>query len=306
VGICGSDVHFWRHGRLGRFVVTSPLVLGHECSGEVAEVGPDVPRLRVGDRVAIEPGIPCRMCQVCATGAYNLCPDVRFLAAPPQDGALQELLVHRADCVHQLPPEATFEEGALLEPLSVAIHAVRRGRVDLGSGVAVLGSGPVGLMCVVAARMAGAARIVVIDPDLRRLDVAQSLGADAVFTSSAQASEPGAGGAPEIVLECSGSAEAAAAAISLVRPGGTVVITGVGPIDATLPLAEMSMKEIDVRGHFRYANTWPVAISLLDRLRPQLATLVTHRFPLEEAEQAFVQAATRRDGSIKTMVTLAG
>src|SRR5512141_2535439 len=150
VGVCGSDVHYWHEGRIGDFVVQAPLVLGHECAGVVVESGAEVTSLAPGDRVALEPGVPCRRCPACKSGRYNLCPDVIFMATPPVDGAFAQYVVHPADFAYRLPDHASLEEGALLEPLSVGIHAARRAGVGLGDTVLVGGAGPIGLTALLA------------------------------------------------------------------------------------------------------------------------------------------------------------
>ena len=151
VGICGSDVHYWEHGRIGRFVVESPMILGHESAGVVEEVGPGVTNLSPGDRVAIEPGVPCRVCSFCKSGRYNLCPDVQFLATPPVNGSMARYMTHAADFCNKLPDHVSLDEGAMLEPLSVGIHACRRGEVGMGSRVLITGAGPIGLVTLLAA-----------------------------------------------------------------------------------------------------------------------------------------------------------
>lgn len=162
VGICGSDVHFLVHGRIGDYVVNSPLVLGHEASGIVHKIGKNVTTLKVGDRVAIEMGIPCRICKLCKTGRYNLCPKVKFGSAPPDDGALSKYIAHAADFCFKLPDNVTMEEGALLEPLSVGVHACRRANVTLGSEVVILGAGPIGLVTLLTAKAMGASKVLIV------------------------------------------------------------------------------------------------------------------------------------------------
>jgi L-iditol 2-dehydrogenase len=173
VGICGSDVHYYQHGRIGRYVVERPLVLGHECSGVIDQVGPGVAEERIGQRVVIEPGVPCRRCRWCKTGRYNLCPFVEFLATPPIDGALTDLVVAPDDFTHPIPDHVSLADAALLEPTAVAVHAIRRGAVTAGSTVAIFGAGPVGLLVLQVARAFGARSISVIDPEPSRLDAAE-------------------------------------------------------------------------------------------------------------------------------------
>jgi threonine dehydrogenase-like Zn-dependent dehydrogenase len=175
VGICGSDVHYHQHGRIGDFVVREPMVLGHEAAGRVVALGPGVTGLALGDRVAIEPGIGCGTCAVCKAGRYNLCADMRFLATPPVHGALCNLLVHPAHLCHKLPASVTYEEGAMCEPLSVAIYAARRSNLQLGDSVLITGAGPIGLLVAMVARAHGARRVTIMDVSLPRLRVAQEI-----------------------------------------------------------------------------------------------------------------------------------
>ena len=181
VGICGSDVHYWTHGAIGDFIVRAPMVLGHEAAGVVTEVGEAVSHLKAGDRVAIEPGVPCRMCSLCKTGVYNLCPDMQFCATPPVHGNLCKYYVHAADFCYKLPDSLSLEEGALMEPLAVGVHACRRAGVCIGKRVLICGAGPIGLVNLLTAKAMGASEVVITDIAENRLEVAKSLGADHVY-----------------------------------------------------------------------------------------------------------------------------
>ncbi|UUZ84703.1 alcohol dehydrogenase catalytic domain-containing protein [Paenibacillus sp. P26] len=177
VGVCGSDIHYYEHGRIGRKKVEHPLIQGHECSGIVAKVGAGVTRLKVGDRVAVEPGISCFQCEYCKAGKYNLCPSVKFLSSPPVDGAFAEYIVHPEHLLFPIPDHLSFEEATLVEPLSVGIHACRRAGLEAGSTVLIAGMGPVGLTAIIAARALGAGKIIVTDVEPFRLRLAGELGA---------------------------------------------------------------------------------------------------------------------------------
>ena len=177
VGVCGSDVHYYAHGRVGEFVVEKPIVLGHECAGMVAQVGDEVTDFKVGDRVAIEPGEPCRECEYCKSGQYNLCPHMEFMATPPYDGAFCEYVSHPADFLYHLPDSVTYEQATLVEPFSVGLQACKRADIKPGSTVVIMGMGPVGLMAVVAAKAYGATNIIVSDLEDNRLEAAKRLGA---------------------------------------------------------------------------------------------------------------------------------
>jgi L-iditol 2-dehydrogenase len=303
VGVCGSDTHYFDHGRIGRFVVESPLVLGHEASGVIEDVGSEVDPARVGERVSIEPGVPCRQCAQCLAGRYNLCPDMVFHATPPVDGSLAELVVIHQAFAHAVPDSVGDEEAALLEPLSVGIWACRKGQVGPGSRVLVTGAGPIGLVCVEVARACGASEVVVSDVNAERLGVAMELGATDTFLSGSVALEDWYAGrpAPEVLLECSGHAGATVDAIRVLAPAGRAVLVGMGGDGLALPLSVVQERELVVTGTFRYANTWPTAIGLVASGRVDLARLVTGRFPLAESAAALT-AARDTPGAIKAVI----
>lgn len=308
VGICGSDVHYWQHGRIGSFVVAGPLVLGHESSGVIVEVGRAVSHLQPGDRVALEPGVPCRTCTFCKTGRYNLCPDVRFFATPPVDGSMAQYVVHSADFCYRLPDHVSLDEGAMLEPLSVGVHACRRGGVGPGSRVLVMGAGPIGLATLLAARASGAAFVAVTDLKRSRLEIAREMGADATIYAD---SEDVLGGLAEAAdgqfdtsVDCTGAEEAVRTAIHATKSGGTVLLVGLGPDEMQLPIVEAATREVDIRGLFRYANTYPTALSMVASGQVDLGPMVTHHFPLEDVMSAFRVARDATDGAVKVVVTL--
>jgi L-iditol 2-dehydrogenase len=303
VGVCGSDTHYFDHGRIGRFVVESPLVLGHEASGVVEGVGSDVDPARVGERVSIEPGVPCRQCVQCLGGRYNLCPDMVFHATPPVDGSLAELVVIHQAFAHPVPDSVSDEEAALLEPLSVGIWACRKGEVGPGSRVLVTGAGPIGLVCIQVARACGASEVVVTDLNAERLGVATELGATGTIASGSVALDDWYAGrpAPEVLLECSGHAGATVDAIRVLAPAGRAVLVGMGGDELALPLSVVQERELVVTGTFRYANTWPTAIGLVGSGHVALARLVTGRFPLTESAAALT-AARDTPGAIKAVI----
>jgi L-iditol 2-dehydrogenase len=303
VGVCGSDTHYFDHGRIGRFVVESPLVLGHEASGVVEGVGSDVDPARVGERVSIEPGVPCRQCVQCLGGRYNLCPDMVFHATPPVDGSLAELVVIHQAFAHPVPDSVSDEEAALLEPLSVGIWACRKGEVGPGSRVLVTGAGPIGLVCIQVARACGASEVVVTDLNAERLGVATELGATGTIASGSVALDDWYAGrpAPEVLLECSGHAGATVDAIRVLAPAGRAVLVGMGGDELAQPLSLVQERELVVTGTFRYANTWPTAIGLVGSGQVDLARLVTGRFPLTESAAALT-AARDTPGAIKAVI----
>uniref|UniRef100_A0A2C9K2D6 Sorbitol dehydrogenase n=1 Tax=Biomphalaria glabrata TaxID=6526 RepID=A0A2C9K2D6_BIOGL len=307
VGICGSDVHYWTHGRIGDFIVKAPMVLGHEASAVVSKLGPDVTTLKVGDRVAIEPGVPCRTCHFCKSGRYNLCPDMKFCATPPYHGNLARYYVHAADFCFKLPDHVSFEEGALLEPLSVGVHATNRAGVGLGNTVLVCGAGPIGLVNILTAKAKGASLVCVTDIDETRLNKAKEIGADFVVrvansdpSKVAEEIETVMGTKPDITIECSGAAKSIQTAIYATKSGGVVVLVGLGQDIVEVPVVNAGVREVDIRGIFRYVNCYPTALAMVASGKVNVKPLITHRFKLEESVKAF-EAAKRGEG-IKIMI----
>jgi L-iditol 2-dehydrogenase len=301
VGVCGSDVHYYEHGRIGSHVVEAPMVLGHEPSGIVTQVGSGVTRHRVGDRVTLEPGVPDLVCLQCRAGRYNLCPHVRFFATPPIDGAFARFVTIHEAFAYALPEELTLEQGALMEPLSVGVWACRKGGVGPGSRVLVSGAGPIGNLAAQVALAAGATEVVVTDISAHRLDVAARVGATRVLdVSSSPLAESGF--EVDVLLECSGHPAALVDGIRALAPAGTAVVVGMGPEDdATVPLSLIQNRELWLTGTFRYANTYPTAIALAAQGRVDLEIIMTGRYGLDEAEAAL--RAPREDPlAIKPMV----
>jgi L-iditol 2-dehydrogenase len=299
VGVCGSDVHYYEHGRIGTHVVTAPLVLGHEAGGLVTAVGAHVTDLSVGQRVSIEPGVPCRRCAQCLAGRYNLCPDVRFFATPPYDGAFSQFVVMPAAFVYPVPDSVSDDAAGLIEPLSVGVWACRRGHVTPGRSVLVTGAGPIGLIAAQTARAYGADTVTVTDVNPHRLDLAEGLGLDTV--NVAQTSLVDAGVQADVLLECSGNARATWDAVSTTARAGNVVLVGMGGDTVQLPLSYVQDRELTITGAFRYANTWPTAIRLAASGRVDLDAMVTGHYGLGDVEAALT--ASRDDPtSVKSVV----
>ncbi len=300
VGICGSDIHYYQHGHIGARKVQYPHIQGHEFAGTVVEVGEQVTNFAVGDRVTVEPGVPCRMCEKCRSGKYNLCDQVVFLSTPPHKGALRQYISHPEDFVFPIPDELTFEEATLAEPLSVAIHALKRANLRPGMRILITGMGPVGLMCVCAASFYNASEIVVTDMVKHKLQVATELGATSTIEIPLET-------IPEdyfdIVIETSGARPALQSGIRALKKGGKLVSIGF-PKDAEVPidLTMMLQRELDLITVYRYANTFPLAISILKELKEVVGTVITSTFELEHIDEAMKKATETHLDSIKVIV----
>jgi L-iditol 2-dehydrogenase len=285
VGVCGSDTHYFRHGRIGDFVVTGSLILGHELSGRIVAVGADVPDSRIGERVAVEPQKNCRRCRECRAGHYNLCPNMQFYATPPIDGAFAQFCVIRTEFAHQLPDSISDEAAALLEPLSVAITTMRKAGVTPGSSILIAGAGPIGIICAQTARAFGAAEIIVTDLVAERRERALDYGATRVIDPR-ETDIASAGLDVDAFVDASGSPRAVFDGITAVRPAGTAVLVGLGSPEMTLPIEHIQNREITVTGIFRYTDTWPAAIHLVSSGQVDLDSLVTGKFDLAHAAEA--------------------
>ena len=314
VGICGSDVHYWQHGHIGDFIVDEKLVLGHETAGVVIALGEGVADLQINDRVAMEPGVACGQCVQCKTGRYNLCPKICFWATPPYDGSLCRYVVHPAAYCFKLPPSMILEDGAMLEPFSVSLYPCRRAGVSVGTSMLIMGAGPIGLMCVLAAKAFGASKIVVVDLEAARLDVAKRCGATTVVQASNEPTfkvKDHLTSAPDVTMECTGAEACISMAIEATASGGKVVAIGCGPAYVTVPLIQASTREVDILGNFRYCNTWPLGIEMVSSGKVNFTPLITHRYALDdpvELRKAFDCTLLRRDdagvASIKVVLTV--
>ncbi|KAI9883421.1 MAG: hypothetical protein M1823_004817 [Watsoniomyces obsoletus] len=311
-GICGSDVHFWHAGRVGSMIVDRDHILGHESAGVILAVHPSVQDLQIGDRVAVEPGVMCHHCEPCLTGRYNGCENMEFLSTPPYPGLLRRYVNHPAMWCHKIG-DMSFEEGALLEPLSVALAGVERADVRLGDPVLICGAGPIGLVTLLCCRAAGAEPIAITDLDEGRLEFSRKL----VPSVRTVKIEPGVGAEenakqiisamdglePKIAMECTGVESSVASAVWSVQFGGTVFVIGVGKDEIKVPFMRLSTREIDLKMQYRYANTWPRAIRLVRSGLIDVKPLVTHRFSIENAVEAFHVAANPKTGAIKVQIT---
>jgi len=308
VGVCGSDVHYYEHGRIGRYVVEKPLILGHECAGIIAAVGERVTRFNIGDRVAVEPGVTCGRCGYCKEGKYNLCADVQFLATPPVDGAFVQYFKHREDFVFHMPDNLSFEEASLVEPFSVGNHAARRANLKPASTVAILGLGPVGLMTVAAAKAFGARGIIATDLEPIRLEAAKALGATHVINArernaTEEIMKITSGAGVDAAFETAGSPKALQSAMESLKRGGKLLVVGLpaqGEVALDIPM--IADKEMDIYGIFRYANVYQQGIDFLASGISNVKALITDRYPLEQAAEALERARTGKGECIKVIV----
>jgi L-iditol 2-dehydrogenase len=310
VGVCLSDVHYFTSGRIGRYVVEKPLILGHECAGEVVEIGSEVKSLAKGDRVILEPGIPCRKCYYCKRGRYNLCSSLVFMATPPFNGAFAEYVTSPEDFTYKMPENMTYEEGALIEPLSVGMYSVKRADIKAGQTVAVLGAGTIGLMTLMAARVEGAAEIFATDIVDFKLKFAKDLGATEVINSKKsdpvkRIMELTGGEGVDTVIDAVGLPDTIQQAIRMVRNGGVIVLTGLGYPTPEVPVSvtEIIFKELDLRGVQRYANVWQEGIKLVSSGRIDVKKLITHKFTFDKIGDAFERAEKGID-SVKVQVIM--
>ncbi|KAK5168539.1 putative xylitol dehydrogenase [Cryomyces antarcticus] len=296
-GICGSDVHYWVHGAIGHFIVKDPMVLGHESAGIVTEVGSSVTTLKKGDRVAMEPGVPCRRCVRCKEGKYNICAHMAFAATPPFDGTLAKYYTLPEDFCYELPENLSLEEGALVEPLSVGVHIVKQAAVRPGDSVVVFGAGPVGLLCMAVAKAFGANKIITVDINEDRLAFAQKYAATHAFRSQRESPADSAarlvkecdlGPGADNIIDASGAEICIQTAIHALRVGGTYVQGGMGKNDITFPIMAMCTKELNVKGSFRYGSgDYQLAVEMLAAGRISVKELITGKVAFTEAEKAF-------------------
>lgn len=291
-GICGSDVGYFRNGRIGRREVTFPYILGHECAGEVIQVGEAVRNFSVGDKVVLEPGLGCGQCKYCTSGRYNLCPDMRFMATPPYHGAFQRYISYPARGCFKLPEKVSTLEGAMIEPLAVGLHAAKRGEVDNEKVVVIIGAGCIGLMTLLACKARNARRIIISDVFQNRLDKALELGATDVIKADTEdvlqrvlALTDGEGA--DVVIETAGRPETAAQTVSLLANGGIIVQVGTVATPVPYLLTELGKREGEIRSVFRYRNLFPAAIQLIERGAINLKALDPSIFEFEEISAAF-------------------
>jgi L-iditol 2-dehydrogenase len=309
VGICGSDMHLYKTGGTGPVKMTGPLILGHEAAGVIEKTGSEVKNRKAGDRVSIEPGIPCFKCRFCLSGKYNVCPEMRFFATPPVDGAFTEYVKVPEILTFPLSDKVSFDEGALFEPFSIGLWACYRSAVSPGSTVLVTGCGPLGITAIMAAAVCGAARIIAVDIQDFRLEHARRAGATLVLNSSKtdiipQVLEATGGLGADVAIEATGVIELVQSLHEMVMRGGKIVIAGITAHTdfVPVPLRYLMRKEIDILSLYRYANMYQRALNLVEARRVNLNSLITQTFPLEEVPQAMEFTARNPDSAMKVII----
>lgn len=311
VGICGSDMHYYETGAIGDYVVEPPFVLGHEPGGTVVEVGRNVKHLKVGDRVALEPGKTCGHCEFCREGKYNLCPEVVFFATPPVDGVFQEYVAHEADLCFKLPDNVSTLEGALIEPLAVGFHAANQGGAHAGQTAVVMGAGCIGLVSMMALKAEGVSRVYVVDVMQKRLDKALELGADGVINGkdgdAVDAVRKLTGGRGcDLVIETAGTEITTRQAIHMTKKGATIVLVGYSKTgEMTLPMSLALDKELTFKTVFRYRHIYPMAIDAVAAGRVNLKGIVTDIFDFDDIQNAMDKSVADKANIVKAVVKIA-
>ena len=310
VGICGSDVHYFHNGCCGSYKVdlSEDYMLGHECAGTVVKVGEEVEKLKVGDRVALEPGITCGECEQCKSGHYNLCPDVVFLATPPVQGCNEEYIAFPENMCFKLPDNVSTKEGALIEPLSVGFYASEQGGVKTGDTVVILGSGCIGLVTLLACKAHGAGKIIVADLVEARLQKALELGATEVINSGKEDAlkkieELTNGRGADVVFETAGSPVTIAQTPFIVRRGGTITLVGISAKEEiNYNFAQIMDKEATIKSVFRYRNIYPKAIAAVSGGAINVKGIVTHEFDLDHIQEAYDEAVNNKTDLVKAVI----
>ena len=310
VGICGSDLHYYQHGNIGDFVVEGDFILGHECAGIVAEVGEKVKSLKIGDRVALEPGKTCGKCEQCKSGKYNLCPDVIFFATPPYHGVFTNYVAYDEDMCFKLPENMSFDEGALVEPLAVGLHATDQGGVKLGDTVVIFGAGCIGLVTLLAAKAKGASKIIVVDVIEKRLEYAKNLGATTAINAKEldplkQIDRLTDGRGADVVIETAGAKITVQQTASVVKIGGTVVLVGMTIENETsYDFMKLMGKEGTLKTIFRYRNLYPVAINAISSGAIDVKQIVTDEFKFNGTKEAFDYVIKHQSDVVKAVIRI--
>ncbi|WP_029074572.1 NAD(P)-dependent alcohol dehydrogenase [Kaistia adipata] len=309
VGVCGSDVHYYTHGAIGPFIVKAPMVLGHEASGTVLEIGSEVRNLKVGDRVCMEPGIPDLSSKASKLGIYNVDPSVTFWATPPVHGCLTPEVVFPAAFTYKLPDNVSFAEGAMVEPFAIGMQAATKAKIVPGDTALVIGAGPIGIMVALAALAGGCSRVYISDLVNEKLAIAGRY--DGIVPVNiretdlkAKIAEETENWGVDIVFEASGSPRAYDGIFNYVRPGGTIVFVGLPVEPIALDIVSASAKEVKMETVFRYANVFDRALALIASGKVDLAPLITGTYDFEDSIAAFERAASANPNDVKLQITL--
>ena len=307
LGICGSDLHYFSKGGLGACPVQYPYILGHEAAGVVEDVGRNVKHLKKGDRVTMEPGIPCFQCEMCLHGQYNLCPDMRFWATPPYDGCLVDYVAHPASFTFKLPENVSLREGALVEPLAVGLSAAEKGGVKLGDTVVIFGAGCVGLVTLLAAKARGASKVFITDVIESRLRAAESFGG---ITINAKTQDPikkimeqtGGRGA-DVVIDCAGISLTVQQSLKVARLFGVVILVGLGSdIINGIVMSDIADKELTIAAIHRYRNQYQVALNAIANGTIDIGRIISHEYKFEDTPTAFKDCIENIQSVVKGII----
>lgn len=310
VGICGSDLHYYETGAIGNYVVKPSFVLGHEPGGTVVKTGKAVKNLKVGDKVALEPGKTCGHCEFCKTGRYNLCPDVVFFATPPVDGVFQEYVAHEAELCFKLPENVSTMEGALIEPLAVGFHAAMQGGARAGQTAVVMGAGCIGLVTMMALKAMGVSKVYVVDIMKKRLDKALELGADGIINGKEkdaveEVMKLTGGRGCDLSIETAGTQITTVQAIHMTKKGAVIVLVGYSKTgEMTLPMSLALDKELTFKTVFRYRNIYPMAIEAVSEGKVNLKGIVTDIFSLDDVQKAMDYSVNHKADIVKAVIKI--
>lgn len=308
VGVCGSDLHYYESGRIGDYIVEPPFVLGHEAGGTVVEIGKNVTNLKVGDRVALEPGKTCGHCEFCKTGKYNLCPDVVFFATPPVNGVFQEYVAHEAGLCFKLPEGMDTMEGALIEPLAVGFHAAKQGGAEVGQTAVVFGAGCIGLVSMLALKAMGLSKVYVVDVMQNRLDKALELGAAQVINGKEQdavevINQLTGGRGVDLVIETAGTEATSRQSVHVAKKGGTIVFVGYSKSgEITLPMSLALDKELTFKTVFRYRHIYPLAIDAVSSGKVNLKGIVTNVYDFDDIQRGMDESVHNKSTIVKSVI----
>ena len=310
VGVCGSDIHYYETGRIGNYIVQPPFILGHESGGTVVKVGQNVKHLKVGDKVALEPGKTCGHCRFCREGKYNLCSDVVFFATPPVDGVFAEYVAHEADLCFKLPENVDTLEGALIEPLAVGFHAANQGEAHAGQTAVVFGAGCIGLVSLMALKAEGVNTVYVVDIMEKRLEKALEIGATAVINSSKvnpieEINRLTAGEGVNLLIETAGMEITTRQAISVAQKGSNIVLVGYSKTgEMVLPISLAIDKELTFRSVFRYRHIYPMAIEAVASGKIDLKSIVTNIFDFDDIQNAMDMSISDKSNIVKSVIKI--